>query len=211
MGPGRNRMMTVDALSTQRAADIRRAVQSKYREVAVQPEGKFPYPTGEESALKLGYDRAWLEKIPIAVVERFVGVGNPFTIRVPQGGSRVLDAGCGCGMDTCIAAMLVGPNGHANGIDLTADMVKLAAAAAASSGVDNVDFREGSIEVLPFEDAAFDLVISNGVLNLIPDKTAAFSEIARVLRLGGALAAADLLVIDTIPPEVLASTDAWST
>jgi arsenite methyltransferase len=203
--------MVSEDLSPERAADIRRAVKSKYREVAIQPEGKFSYPTGKKSALKLGYDPLWLKRIPADVLKRFVGVGNPFKIRVPQQGTRVLDAGCGCGMDTFVAALLVGPQGQANGIDLTAEMLDTARAAAASSGTGNVEFREGSIEALPFDDAAFDLVISNGVLNLIPDKAAAFSEIARILRPGGTLAAADLLVIDAIPPEVLASTDAWST
>jgi len=211
MDPREKQIMASEALSPERATGIRSAVKSKYREVAIQPEGKFPYPTGKESALTLGYDLSWLEKIPAEVLKRFVGVGNPFKIRVPQPGNRVLDAGCGCGMDTFIAALLAGSQGQAHGIDLTAEMLDLARAAVASSGIDNVEFREGSIEALPFEDATFDLVISNGALNLIPDKAAAFSEIARVLRPKGALAAADLLVVETIPPEVLANTDAWST
>ena len=113
-------------------------------------------------------------------------------------------------MDTLIAALLAGSQGQAVGIDLTKEMLDLARVAA-SSGIGNVEFKEGSIEALPFEDASFDLVISNGVLNLIPNKAAAFSEIARVLRPEGALAAADLLVVETIPQEILANTDAWST
>jgi len=203
--------MTFEDLSPERAANIRSAVKSRYREVAAKPEGQFPYPTGKKSALNLGYDPLWLERIPVNVLDRFVGVGNPFRICMPQPGNRVLDAGCGCGMDTFVAALLAGSQGQASGIDLTAEMLHLARAAAALLGTGNVEFREGSIEALPFDDDAFDLVISNGVLNLIPDKAAAFSEIARVLRPGGALAAADLLVIETIPPEVLANTDAWST
>jgi len=201
---------TAEDLSPERAADIRSAVKAKYREVAAQPEGKFPYPTGSESALKLGYDPLWLSRIPANVLRRFVGVGNPFKIRAPRPGDRVLDAGCGCGMDTLIAALLAGFQGQAVGIDLTKEMLDLARVAA-SSGIGNVEFKEGSIEALPFEDASFDLVISNGVLNLIPNKAAAFSEIARVLRPEGALAAADLLVVETIPQEILANTDAWST
>ena len=197
--------------SRERAAEIRSAVKLKYQKAVVNPGGHFSYPVGRESALKLGYDPSWLGSIPEDSVNGFVGVGNPFRIRVPAPGDRVLDAGCGCGFDTFIAALLAGSQGKAAGIDLTAEMLAVPRAAAASFRQGNVEFREGSIENLPFDDAAFDLVISNGVLNLVPDKPAAFSEIARVLRPEGALVAADLLVIETIPPEVLANTDAWST
>jgi arsenite methyltransferase len=203
-------IMTAEGLSPERATDIRNAVKSKYREVAARTEGKFPYPTGNESALKLGYDPSWLSRIPAQVLNRFVGVGNPFRIRAPRTGDRVLDAGCGCGMDTFVAALLAGAQGQAIGIDLTEEMLNIARAAA-SSETGNMEFHVGSIEALPFADASFDLVISNGVLNLVPDKAAAFSEIARVLRPEGALAAADLLVVETIPQEILANTDAWST
>jgi arsenite methyltransferase len=123
----------------------------------------------------------------------------------------VLDAGCGCGFDTFIAASLAGPLGHAVGIDFTKEMLALPRAVAESFKHGNVEFRQGTLEKLPFDDSSFDLVISNGVLNLIPDKGAAFAEFARVLNPGGALVAADLLVIDTIPADVLANTDAWST
>jgi arsenite methyltransferase len=211
MGQSRKPIRIAEDLSQARAAEIRSAVKFKYREVAAQPEGKFPYPTGKESALNLGYDPVWLDGIPAEVLRRFVGVGNPFRIRAPRPGDRVLDAGCGCGMDTFVAARLAGPQGHACGIDLTTEMLDLARTAAASFKIGNVEFREGSIEALPFENDSFDLVISNGVLNLIPDKAAAFLEMARVLRPEGALAGADLLLVETLPPEVQASTDAWST
>jgi arsenite methyltransferase len=191
--------------------EIRNAVRSKYRAVATEPEGHFPYSIGKESALNLGYDPLLLEKIPDKIVRRFVGVGNPLKIRTPHAGDYVLDAGCGCGMDTLIAALLTGPQGRAFGIDLTEEMLELPRSAAAAFKLGNVEFRAGSIEKLPFEDAVMDLVISNGVLNLIPDKATAFSEIARVLRPEGAFVAADLLVVDTIPDNVLKSMDAWST
>ncbi len=196
---------------SKRAEEIREAVKLKYRQVAESPTGYFAYPVGAEGALKLGYDPSWINLVPKAVVSRFVGVGNPFTIRTPKPGDRVLDAGCGCGFDTFIAASMTGISGSAVGIDITPEMLEIAKSASGSFQAGNVEFREGSIEQLPFKDRCFDLVLSNGVLNLIPDKQRAFKEIARVLRPEGSLLAADLLVIDKIPPEVLASTDAWST
>ena len=203
--------MTLDVPSQEQAAAIHGAVQLKYQKVALNPKGLFSYPVGRESALRLGYDPAWLGIVPGKVTDRFVGVGNPFGIRAPKPGDRVLDAGCGCGFDTFIAGYLAGPSGSATGIDITAEMLTVAKSAAETFRNGNVEFRGGSLEQMPFDDGSFDLVISNGVLNLIPDKPSAFAEIARTLRPGGALVAADLLVIETIPPEVLAKTDAWST
>jgi arsenite methyltransferase len=203
--------MDMEKPSSERAEEIRNAVKSKYRQVAKSPEGYFAYPVGIESALNLGYDPSWIELVPEAVVSHFVGVGNPLSIRIPRRGDRVLDAGCGCGFDTFIAASLAGISGRTVGIDITTEMLQVGRSASEGFTRGNVEFREGSIEQLPFEDGCFDLVISNGVLNLVPDKQRAFREIARVLRTDGALMAADLLVMETIPPEVLASTDAWST
>jgi arsenite methyltransferase len=200
-----------EPLSPEQAADIRIAIKTKYRSVSLQPEGHFPYPVGRKSALALGYEPEWIDSMPEEVSARFVGVGNPFGLRKPHPGAHVLDIGCGCGMDTLIAASLAGEEGRSIGLDLTEEMLGWARSAAATTGRRNVHFLAGSADMLPFADAAFDLVISNGALNLVPDKAAAFSEIARVLRPGGALAAADLLVMETIPPEVLASKDAWST
>jgi arsenite methyltransferase len=197
--------------SPELADEIRTAVKSKYRKVAVSSEGLFAYPVGKESALKLGYDPSWFESVSLEVASRFVGAGNPFSIRQPKPGDRVLDAGCGCGFDTFIAASMAGPSGRAVGIDLTAEMLAVARTAAELFKNGNVEFVEGSLEKLPFDDGSFDLAISNGVLNLVPGKALAFAELARVLRPGGALVSADLLVIDTSPPEVLATIDAWST
>jgi len=200
-----------DCLSPQRAAALRDEVRRTYRAVASQPEGLLPYPTGRASALRLGYPPAWLHTIPHQVVDRFVGVGNPFGIRKPATGEHVLDIGCGCGLDSFVAAALVGPEGRSVGLDLTVEMLDQARAAQANAGLGNLEFREGTVEALPFDDASFDQVISNGVLNLVPDKDAAFREIARVLRPGGVFAAADLLVTATIPEQVLSGIDAWST
>jgi arsenite methyltransferase len=117
--------MSMKHLDPEHSSEIRSSVKSKYREVAVKAEGHFPYPTGRESALKLGYDPSWLESVPGEVVERFVGVGNPFSIRMPKPGERILDAGCGCGMDAFVSSILVGPEGRVSGVDLTAEMLAL--------------------------------------------------------------------------------------
>jgi len=194
-----------------RAAGIRAAVREKYRDVPAEPRGKFPYPVGRESAIGLGYNPAWLDAIPPEIVSRFVGVGNPYRIRAPRRGEHVLDIGCGCGLDTFVAAELVGPEGHVAGVDSTPEMLDVPRRILRRSPDRPIALFEAYAEALPFRDGSFDQVISNGVLNLAPNKDAAFAEIARVLRRGGVFAAADLLVIDTIPEETLADLDAWST
>jgi len=188
--------------------ELRRAVREKYRGVSDQPAGPFPYPVGRESAIALGYDPAWLEAVPDDVADRFVGVGNPFGVQRPASGARVLDLGCGSGLDVFVAAVLVGAAGRAVGLDLTPEMLAWPRRHVAGR---NVEFHEGLIEALPFEDESFDMAISNGALNLVPEKDAAFREIFRVLVPGGAFAVADLLVTATVPEEVLKRMDAWST
>ena len=190
---------------------LKSTVKRKYRGVSRKPEGQFPYPVGQESLERLGYPREWISAVPKDVVDRFVGVGNPFSIRPVQKGERVLDIGCGCGLDSFVSALQTGQEGLVFGIDLTAEMLEWARNAKANTILDNLHFREGSAEELPFEDGAFDLVISNGVLNLVPNKESAFREIARVLRPEGNFVAADLVVVESIPEETLASMDAWST
>ena len=200
-----------EPLTDTRAEKLRAAVRGKYAEVACEPTGQFPYPVGRESARGLGYEADWLEGIPAEIVDRFVGVGNPFRIRMPIAGERVLDLGCGCGLDVLVASRLEGGEGRAVGIDLTPEMIEAAERVVADGPLRNVEFRVGGIEALPFDEDTFDLVISNGVLNLVPDKDAAFREAWRVLKPGGDFVAADLLVTETVPAEVLASLDAWST
>ena len=190
---------------------LRRAVREKYRNTTTPPIGRFPYPVGRPSAIGLGYEPEWLDRIPDGVVDRFVGVGNPFTVARPGAGQRVLDVGCGCGLDVCVASLLVGPAGHAVGIDLTPEMASYAAGALPDRAPPNIEFMTADVESLPFKGDTFDLVISNGALNLTPDKDRAFREIARVLRRGGRLATTDLLVREAVPAEVIANLDAWST
>ena len=197
--------------SAARADELRGAVRRTYRLVAAGAEGRFPYPVGRGSALRLGYESEWLDAAPADVVARFVGVGNPFAIARPRGGDRVLDVGCGCGLDVFVAGRLAGRDGSAVGIDISPEMLDLPRRLLGRGPLGNLEFREADVERLPFEDAEFNLVISNGALNLAPDKDRAFRELHRVLRPGGVFAVADLLVTGTVPAEVLQDLDAWST
>ena len=146
-----------------RAAELRRAVRRKYREVAVRAEGQFPYPTGRESALRLGYDERGLEAAGADAVAGFVGVGTPFAVASPTPGARVLDLGCGCGLDVLVAAQCVGLSGHVTGVDLTMAMLERARLGTPSALADRVRVVEADLEELPFDDASFDLALSNGV------------------------------------------------
>lgn len=181
---------------------IREGIAEKYRKVAVSPEGMFQYPTGEVSACGLGYPPELLAAIPQRVRERFIGVGNPFSLGPIEPGEAVLDLGCGTGFDAFVAARLVGAAGRVVGIDLSPEMLAVAKAGQAEAGFPQVEFREAAVEVLPFADRSFDIALSNGVLNLVPDKPAALREIFRVLRPGGRLQACDIgLVGDRMPPD----------
>ena len=186
------------------------AVRERYAAVAREPHGHFPYPVGLESLTRLCYAPEWISSVPRELAARFVGVGNPFIVRLPRPGERVLDIGCGCGVDTLIAARLVGRTGRSVGLDATPEMLEWPRNAGAGKDGCAPEFVEGSVENLPFEDRSFDVVISNGALNLATDKSRAFGEIARVLEPGGEMVVADLIVRESIPDEVLASMDAWS-
>ncbi len=187
-------------MDTQEVVSIRQGISEKYRKVAVSPQGLFKYPTGQESARGLGYPPDLLEVIPLAVRERFVGVGNPFALGPIRPGEAVLDLGCGAGFDAFVAAQLVGPRGRVVGIDMSPEMIGVAEAGRAEGGSPQVEFRVAQAEALPFSDASFDVALSNGVLNLIPDKAAALREIFRVLHPGGRLQACDIgLVRDEMP------------
>jgi SAM-dependent methyltransferase len=187
---------------------IRQGIAEKYRKVALSPAGLFRYPTGAESARGLGYPPALVAGIPPAVQEHFVGVGNPFALGPIAPGEAVLDLGCGAGFDALVAAQLVGPGGRVVGIDLSPEMLAVARAGRAGTGFARVGFVEAQVEALPFPDAAFDVVLSNGVLNLVPDKLCAVREIFRLLRPGARLQACDIgLVGDEPPPDKAAWSD----
>ena len=187
---------------------IQKGIAEKYRRVAASPAGLFRYPTGAESARSLGYPPDLVAGIPATVQEHFVGVGNPFALGPIALGEAVLDLGCGTGFDALVAAQLVGPAGRVVGIDLSPEMLAVARAGRAGTGFAQVGFAEAQVEALPFPDAAFDVVLSNGVLNLVPDKPCAVREIFRVLRPGGRLQACDIgLVRDEPPPDKAAWSD----
>lgn len=189
---------------------IRNALRRRYAAVADQPAGQFPYPVGRGSAERLGYRADFVERIPRDVIDHFVGVGSPFSLGEPQAGWRVVDVGSGAGVDSQVAAQYVGPTGQVIGVDISPEMLTVARAGLAASGLSNVTFVEGPAEALPVESAWADLVISNGVLNLATCKARAFAEVARVLRPGGKFQAADLILVKDLPQDLHDDEFAWS-
>ncbi len=173
---------------------LREAIRTEYDLVASQPEHGFHFHTGRRLAGILGYEERWLAGIPEPTVASFAGTGNPFSIAPLEPGARVVDVGCGAGIDSLIASRMVGPSGRVIGIDMTSAMIAKASVSAHAMGARNVEFREGYAESLPVEAGWADVVISNGVVNLFPDKLAGFQEIARVLKPGGRLQIGDILV-----------------
>jgi len=178
---------------------LRHAIQDEYAEVARNPGQGFHFHTGRPLAALLGYEQAWLEGIPEATIESFAGTGNPFRLGKIGTGERVVDVGCGAGIDSLIAAKKVGAQGEVIGVDMTPAMLEKACGSASRAGLSNVEFRQGYGEALPVADGWADVVISNGVLNLMPDKAAALSEMARVLKPGGRLQIGDILVQKEVP------------
>jgi len=173
---------------------LRDAIRSEYEAVATDPTRGFHFSTGRPLARLLGYPDALLEGIPEDAIASMAGTGNPFALGPVGEGQRVVDCGSGSGVDSIVAARLVGPMGAVIGVDMTDGMLRKARAAAASAAARNVEFREGYLEALPVEDGWADLIISNGVLNLVPNKAAALAEMHRVLRPGGRLQLADIVL-----------------
>jgi arsenite methyltransferase len=178
---------------------LRKAIQDEYALVAEHPDRGFHFLVGRPLANLLGYREAWLQGIPEPTIASFAGTGNPFSAGQLRRGEHVVDVGCGGGIDSLVAARLVGPQGSVIGVDMTPAMLAKARASAVAIGAPNVDFRAGFGEALPVEDAWADVVISNGVLNLMPDKDAALREMARVLKPGGRLQIGDILVQKPVP------------
>jgi arsenite methyltransferase len=190
--------------------DLRRAIQDEYALVAQEPEHGFHFLVGRPLAAVLGYDESWLAGVPEPTIASFAGTGNPFRVRTLQPGERVVDVGCGGGFDSLIAAAMVGPSGRVIGVDMTPAMLDRARSSGAAAELKNVEFREGFGEALPIEDGWADVVISNGVLNLMPDKDAALQEMARVLKPGGRLQIGDILVQRAVPQDAKDDIALWT-
>lgn len=192
------------------AVELREQVKEKYREVAVDPHGEHHFHTGRRLAALLGYPSEVVDPLPDRAVESFAGVGNPFSLRRLDEGSKVVDIGSGAGFDTFVAAGQVGERGRVIGVDMTAEMLDKSRTTATQLALSNVEFREGLAEDLPVETGWADTVISNGVINLCADKKAAFTEIRRVLRPGGVLQFADIANGRPVPVEAMRQIDLWT-
>ena len=189
---------------------LRVAIQEEYELVALEPKRGFHFHTGRQLARMLGYQDEWLDGVPGSSIESFAGTGNPFSLGALQPGEKVVDVGSGAGIDSLIAARMVAPDGQVVGVDMTPAMLEKARCAAQESGSDNVEFRKGYAEALPIEDGWADVIISNGTLNLVPDKMAALQEMARVLKPGGRLQIGDILVRKAVPGDSKQKIELWT-
>jgi arsenite methyltransferase len=188
---------------------LKSEIKKTYASVSDEPEKDFIFPTGRAWAEDLGYPDE-LANVPDFVAESFAGVANPWVHGRLGAGQRVLDIGSGAGMDSLIAALMVGPEGSVTGIDMTPEMIENARKGAAELGLNTVTFVEGEAEKLPFDDSSFDIVISNGVIDLIPDKDAVFGEIYRVLVPGGRVQIADVTIQQPVSDEGRRNIDLWT-
>lgn len=190
---------------------LRREIQSIYGRVATEPDGDFHFHRGPRyAATRLGYDATVLARLPSSVTESFAGIGNPHAAGSIRQGETVLDVGCGAGTDLLLAALAVGPSGRAIGVEMTAGMRDRAQRGAEALALSHVEIRDGDATLLPVETASVDVVISNGVLNLVPDKPRAIREIGRVLKPGGRVQLADIVLGVTLPEAALHDIDLWT-
>jgi arsenite methyltransferase len=189
---------------------LREEIRKTYTDVSIDQEQEFIFPTGRAWAQELGYPEPELARVPDASVESFAGVANHWVLGRIDPGAVVLDLGCGAGTDLLIAAQMTGPTGRVVGVDMTAAMLRQVRASAEDMGLDNVDTHESLIESLPLEDASVDVVISNGVIDLVPDKDAVLDEIDRVLRPGGRLQVADVVIHHEVSEDARKRIDLWT-
>jgi arsenite methyltransferase len=188
---------------------LKSEIKKTYASLSAEPEKDFVFPTGRAWAEDLDYPEE-LANVPERAAESFAGVANPFSLGRLEPGEHVLDLGCGAGTDSLVAAQMVGEQGRVTGIDMTLPMLVKARAAAAELRATNVEFVESEAEQLPFPDESFDVVISNGVIDLIPDKDAVFSEVSRVLKAGGRMQIADVTIQNPVSAEGRRDIDLWT-
>lgn len=190
--------------------ELRGEIRDKYEEVATTPDGSFHFFTGRIQTRQCGYPQELLEDLPERAVEAFAGVANPFAWGMPRPGEKVVDVGSGGGLDSILAGRAVGSEGRVVGVDMTPEMLDRSTRSANELGLDQIEFRRGFAEDLPVPDGWADLVISNGVFNLVPDKHRAYREVARVLKPGGRLQAADICVQKPVPEATRRDIDLWT-
>jgi arsenite methyltransferase len=191
-------------------ATLKYEIKKTYAQVSAEPDTDFIFPTGRAWALDLGYPPDLLAGVPDGSAESFAGVANPFSLGLLKPGEDVLDLGSGAGTDSLVAAQMVGAEGSVTGIDMTPEMIAKARASAEELAVGNIEFVESEAERLPFTDGSFDVVISNGVIDLVPDKDAVFAELFRVLRPGGRLQLADVTIQRPVSEEGRRNIDLWT-
>jgi len=190
---------------------LRDEIQKTYTSVSTEPRQDFIFPTGRSWAEDLGYPERELANVPDRSVNSFAGVANPHVLGRIEEAATVLDLGCGAGTDLLVAAQMVGPRGHVIGVDMTPGMLELAMASAREMGVaDRVELHESLIEALPLPNDEADVVISNGVIDLVPDKDAVFAEIDRVLKPGGRLQIADVVIHTAVSEDARKRIDLWT-
>ncbi len=198
---------TVQELDT---SALEQKVKTMYRAVAEDPHGEFHFEMGRAMAERLGYPGSDLDRVPAAAIDSFAGVGFFFDLAALEQGERVIDLGSGSGMDSFVAALHVGGTGRVAGVDMTDAQLEKAERLRAAAGFANISYLKGRIEAVPREDGAFDAVISNGVVNLAPDKQAVFREAARLLRSGGRLAIADIVTEVQLPDGITCDATLWA-
>ena len=200
-------------MTTQAPVDVdvlREEIRKTYTEVSTEHEQEFIFPTGRTWATQLGYPEPELSRVPEDSVASFAGVANHWTLGHAEPGQIILDLGCGAGTDLLIAAQMTGPSGRVVGVDMTASMLETARRSAGAMGLENVELHEALIESVPIEDASVDMVISNGVIDLVPDKDAVLDEIDRVLRPGGRLQIADVVIHTEVSEDARDRIDLWT-
>jgi arsenite methyltransferase len=194
---------------SQQAEHLRDGVRQAYSAAADNPQGDHPFPVGRQFAESLGYPPEWLAGLPGSAVEAFAGVSNVAIFADLPEGATVLDLGCGAGLDALIAAKRVGPTGRVIGLDFSEPMLARARQAAAEADLNNVEFRQADAETLLLEDASIDAVLVNGIFNLNPARDLIFDELARVVRSGGGVYGAEIILREPLPPEEQASESNW--